>query len=87
MHHKVMSQLNLPSLSMSVRTLFLMAGLQILLTHDSLTRVSHIHLFGIAFIFTLVGFIFSLAVGINAKLKAFIIVIPYAFLIVDILSW
>ncbi|UPT77880.1 hypothetical protein MN086_01740 [Sulfurovum sp. XGS-02] len=54
---------------------------------DSLTRVSHIHLFGIAFIFIFVGFIFSLAVGINAKLKAFIIAIPFAFLIIDISSW
>lgn len=54
---------------------------------DSLTRVSHIHLFGIAFIFIFVGYIFSLAVGLNEKLKAVIIAIPFAFLIIDISSW
>ncbi|WP_289401874.1 hypothetical protein [Sulfurovum xiamenensis] len=54
---------------------------------DSLTRVSHIHLFGIAFIFIFVGLIFSLAVGLNEKLKAFIIAIPFGFLIIDISSW
>lgn len=53
----------------------------------SLTRVSHIHLFGIAFIFIFVGYIFSLAVGFNEKVKAFIIAIPFAFLLIDISSW
>jgi len=54
---------------------------------DSLTRVSHIHLFGIAFIFIFVGYIFSLAVGFNEKVKAFIIAVPFGFLIIDISSW
>jgi len=54
---------------------------------DSLTRVSHIHLFGIAFIFIFVGFIFSLTVGFNKKAKAIIIAIPFLFLIIDIMSW
>ncbi len=54
---------------------------------DSLTRVSHIHLFGIAFIFFFVGLIFSLAVGISTWLKTFTIVMPFIFLIVDVLSW
>ena len=54
---------------------------------DSLTRVSHIHLFGIAFIFIFVGYIFSLAVGFNEKVKATIIAIPFGFLIIDISSW
>jgi len=54
---------------------------------DSLTRVSHIHLFGIAFIFIFVGYIFSLAVGFNEKVKATIIAIPFLFLIIDISSW
>jgi hypothetical protein len=54
---------------------------------DSLTRVSHIHLFGIAFIFIFVGYIFSLAVGFNEKVKAIIIAIPFGFLIIDISSW
>lgn len=53
----------------------------------SLTRVSHIHLFGIAFIFMFVGLIFSLAAGVPKKLKATAIVMPYVFLIIDIASW
>jgi hypothetical protein len=54
---------------------------------DSLTRVSHIHLFGIAFIFFFVGLIFSLAINIPSWLKTTIIVMPFAFLIIDVLSW
>ena len=54
---------------------------------DTLTRVSHIHIFGIALIFFFVGLIFSLAVGIRPWLKAIIIVIPFAFLILDVMSW
>jgi hypothetical protein len=54
---------------------------------SSLTRISHIHLFGIAFIFFFVGLIFSLAVGFNKWLKATIIFIPFAFLILDVSAW
>lgn len=54
---------------------------------DSLTRVSHIHLFGIAFIFFFVGLIFSLAINIPVWLKTTIITMPFAFLIIDVLSW
>lgn len=54
---------------------------------DSLTRVSHIHLFGIAFIFFFVGGIFSLAVGIPKWLKNVAIATPFVFLLIDILSW
>jgi hypothetical protein len=54
---------------------------------DSLTRVSHIHLFGIAFIFFFVCLIFSLATGIPVALKATVIGFPFVFLIVDILCW
>jgi hypothetical protein len=54
---------------------------------SSLARVSHIHLFGIAFIFMFVGLIFSLAAGVPKYLKAFVIVMPYLFLIIDISSW
>lgn len=53
----------------------------------SLTRVSHIHLFGIAFIFFFIGLIFSLAVGIKPWIKATVIVIPFVFLILDVFSW
>lgn len=54
---------------------------------SSLTRVSHIHLFGIAFIFLFVGLIFSLTVGISSWLKTLVIVMPFVFLVVDVLSW
>jgi len=53
----------------------------------ALARVSHIHLFGIAFIFMFVGIIFSLAAGVPKYLKASVIVTPYVFLILDITSW
>jgi hypothetical protein len=56
-------------------------------TIGALTRVSHIHLFGISFIFFFVGLIFSLSVGIPKWLKEVVILIPFAFLIVDVLSW
>jgi hypothetical protein len=54
---------------------------------SSLARVSHIHLFGISFIFMFVGLIFSLASGIPKVLKSIVIVMPYIFLIIDIASW
>jgi hypothetical protein len=54
---------------------------------QTLTRVSHIHLFGISFIFFFIGLIFSFAVGIPKQLKILAIAFPFGFLIVDILSW
>lgn len=54
---------------------------------DSLTRVSHIHLFGIAFIFIFLGYIFSMSIGISEVIKSIIIAIPFGFLIIDISSW
>ncbi|SMF95433.1 hypothetical protein SAMN02949497_2796 [Methylomagnum ishizawai] len=56
-------------------------------TFASLARVSHIHLFGIAFIFMFVGLIFALASGVPGKLKGAAIVMPYVFLLLDITSW
>jgi hypothetical protein len=56
-------------------------------TVEGLTRVSHIHLFGIAFIFFFMGFIFSFAVNVPRLLKILAIAFPFAFLIVDIMSW
>lgn len=53
----------------------------------SLTRVSHIHLFGISFIFFFVGYIFSMAVGFNKWVKSILIFVPFAFLIVDVAAW
>lgn len=54
---------------------------------SALARVSHIHLFGIAFIFMFVGLIFSLAAGVPKPLKVIAISTPYVFLLVDIASW
>ena len=56
-------------------------------TVGALTRVSHIHLFGIAFIFFFVCVIFSLATGIPEWIKAAAIGAPFIFLSVDIMSW
>jgi len=56
-------------------------------TFSSLTRVSHIHLFGISFIFMFIGLIFSFSTTASSKYKSIAIGMPYAFLIIDILSW
>jgi hypothetical protein len=56
-------------------------------TFGSLTRVSHIHLFGISFIFMFVGLIFSFAETSTVKYKSIAIGMPYLFLLVDIISW
>ncbi len=56
-------------------------------TFASLTRVSHIHLFGISFIFMFVGLIFSFAETTTVQYKCVAIGMPYVFLITDILSW
>lgn len=56
-------------------------------TFSSLTRVSHIHLFGISFIFMFVGLFFSFAETSTTKYKCLAIGMPYVFLLVDILSW
>ena len=54
---------------------------------QSLIRVSHIHLFGISFIFMFVGIIFSFSTNVPRKYKYSAIIMPYLFLLVDILSW
>ena len=56
-------------------------------TFSSLTRVSHIHLFGIGFIFMFVGLIFSFSETSTIKYKCIAIGMPYVFLLVDIISW
>jgi len=56
-------------------------------TWQALTRVSHIHLFGISFIFFLMGFVFSFAVGVPKKWKIIAMGFPFGFLILDVLSW
>ncbi len=55
-------------------------------TINALTRVSHIHLFGIGFIFMFVGWIFALA-EFPQRWQVLLIFTPFAFLVLDILSW
>ncbi len=52
----------------------------------SLTRVSHIHLFGISFIFLFVGLIFAMA-EFDRFWKIILITTPFAFLVLDVASW
>ncbi|MEQ1637835.1 MAG: hypothetical protein ABL903_14215 [Methylococcales bacterium] len=56
-------------------------------TFSSLTRVSHVHLFGISFIFMFVGLIFSFSEATSTRYKCIAIGMPYVFLVADILSW
>ena len=53
----------------------------------TLTRVSHIHLFGISFIFFFVGWIFNYASGFSPLAKSILIITPFAFLVLDVASW
>lgn len=56
-------------------------------TLGSLTRGSHIHMFGISFIFMFVGIIFSFSETTAVKFKCIAVGMPYIFLVTDILSW
>lgn len=51
-----------------------------------LVRVSHIHLFGIAFILYFIGKIFLLC-DINIYIKRIAVVIPFVAMLLDVLSW
>lgn len=53
----------------------------------TLVRVSHIHLFGISFIFFIVGIIFSHAYVRPVWLKCVIMGMPFVCLFVDVISW
>jgi hypothetical protein len=55
-------------------------------TIPTLVRVSHIHLFGIAFILFFIGKIFLLC-DINVYLKRIAVVIPFAAMLLDVVSW
>ncbi len=52
----------------------------------TLVRVSHVHLFGMSFIFFLTGGIFSLS-AIDARWRILLIVTPFIAIWVDIGSW
>jgi len=53
----------------------------------TLTKVSHIHIFAISFIFFFNGLIFSLSIGIKRWIKVTVIFLPFMFLITDVFSW
>lgn len=53
----------------------------------TLVRVSHIHLFGLTFIFFILGFIFSHAYLRPIWLKMAIIALPFLGVIMDVLGW
>ena len=55
-------------------------------TLSALIRVSHIHIFGIAFILFFIGKIFLLC-DINVIIKRVAVVIPFAAMLLDVLSW
>jgi hypothetical protein len=55
-------------------------------TIPTLVRVSHIHLFGIAFILFFIGKIFLLC-DLNIYVKRIAVVIPFAAMLLDVLSW
>ncbi len=56
-------------------------------TVATLARVSHIHLFGIAFIFFFVCLIFTQATGVPGWLRVAAVAAPYLFLAIDVFSW
>jgi hypothetical protein len=53
----------------------------------TLVRVSHIHLFGVTFIFFIMGFIFSHAYLRPLWLKLLVLAMPFAGIIMDVLGW
>lgn len=53
----------------------------------TLVRVSHIHLFGITFVFFLMGTIFGHAYMRPVWLKCAVIVMPYLCLVLDVSTW
>jgi hypothetical protein len=55
-------------------------------TIPALVRVSHIHLFGIAFVLFFIGKIFLLC-DINVYVKRVAVVIPFAAMLLDVVSW
>jgi hypothetical protein len=53
----------------------------------TLVRVSHIHLFGVTFIFFLVGLMFTHAYVRPVWFKCVVVALPFACILVDVSSW
>ncbi len=68
-------------------------NIQVVVDHDSgtplnqLVRVSHIHLFGVVFIFFIMGFIFSHAYVRPVWFKSLVILTPFICIVADVMSW
>ena len=56
-------------------------------TLHTLVRVSHIHLFGMTFIFFIMGFIFSHAFIRPVWLKSLVVFLPFVCIAADVSSW
>jgi hypothetical protein len=56
-------------------------------TISTLVRVSHIHLFGVPFIFFIVGFMFTHAYVRPVWFKCTVVALPFAAIMVDVSSW
>ncbi len=56
-------------------------------TISTLVRVSHIHLFGLTFIFFLMGLMFSHAYARPVWLKCTIVAAPFVAILIDVSSW
>ena len=54
---------------------------------NTLVRVSHIHLFGVTFIFFIMGFIFSHAYLRPVWFKSLVIFMPFIYIAADVSSW
>jgi hypothetical protein len=53
----------------------------------TLVRVSHIHLFGLTFIFFIMGFMFTHAYVRPVWLKSLVVAMPFAAVVLDVSSW
>jgi hypothetical protein len=53
----------------------------------TLVRVSHIHLFGLTFIFFIMGFMFTHAYVRPVWLKCLVVAFPFAAVVLDVSSW
>jgi hypothetical protein len=77
---------HIPNLN-SYENLAAMAQVDTGMSLATLVRVSHIHMFGLTFIFFLMGTIFSHAYVRPVWFKAVIVVLPFLSIIVDVGSW
>ncbi len=57
------------------------------ITLQSLVRVTHVHLFGIAFIFMLTGMVFCFSSVVDDTTKTVVVALPFFFQLLDIASW